>query len=230
MSKILIADDVPMMRELLTTIMELAGHEVFEAKNGHDILRKLDSEGPFDLMLVDIEMPGLDGIGAVRKLNEYDPTHATKVCFISGSRDKSTVLEALKQGGDDYIVKPIDRTILLNKVERLIGGEKQNLATLKANIPASLVNAPFQIPFTIVEISEEHFILNSPIPVSENSMIDLISERLDQITGTDLFFSCKILSCKGEAPHYTIHCEFVGFHETDREKVRRLVIKGAPLV
>ena len=230
MSKILVADDVPMMRDLLSAIMQSIGHDVLEAQNGIEVVDRLEDGDVFDLILIDIEMPGLDGISVVKKMKEFDPEGQTRICFVSGSRDKSVVMDALSHGGHDYIVKPVDKMILVNKVEKLIGGRKVKLATVAASLGATIVGAPFEIPLTIREVSEEHFIIESGIPLVKNTMIELSSEEFSTIVGSTESVPCQVTSVVKDGTNYNAHCEFVGIHESLRERIRSIVVKGLPLV
>ncbi|HEY9060996.1 MAG TPA: response regulator [Pseudobacteroides sp.] len=102
--KVLIADDVLFMRRLLSNQLAKYGYEVIEAENGEDAVLKCIREQP-DLVFMDVVMPKMDGITATRLIkNEI----SGKIIICSVISDKNKVLEAIKAGASDYIVKPVN--------------------------------------------------------------------------------------------------------------------------
>jgi DNA-binding NtrC family response regulator len=112
--KVLIVDDVLENLELLTSILESHGIEVLAAPSGEVALR-VASQVELDLMLLDVLMPGLDGLSVCRKLRESGRS-ASPVIFISAKEDTATLVEAFAAGGVDYITKPIQRDEVLARV------------------------------------------------------------------------------------------------------------------
>ncbi len=104
MSKIMIVDDAAFMRATLKDILEKAGHEVvYEAKNGKDAIKNYKRIQP-DIVTMDITMPEMDGLNALKKILEIDPD--AKVIMITAVGVQTNVLEAVKMGAKDFIVKP----------------------------------------------------------------------------------------------------------------------------
>ncbi|HXE89876.1 MAG TPA: response regulator [Terriglobales bacterium] len=118
MKRILLAEDNPMNRELIRDVLEALGCEVIEAENGEAALRKL-RELPPDLVLLDVQMPGLDGyavLGQVRadaRLSHL-PVIALTAFAMRGDRERM-----LAAGFDAYLSKPIDFDQLRAEIERL---------------------------------------------------------------------------------------------------------------
>ncbi|MBD3381385.1 MAG: response regulator [candidate division Zixibacteria bacterium] len=105
MATIMIVDDSMMMRRNLKKILVQAGHEVIcEASNGNEALAAFKRHQP-DLITMDINMPIMDGIEAVKKIREVNPNAA--IVMISAHNEQSRVYEAIKSGAKNYIVKPI---------------------------------------------------------------------------------------------------------------------------
>lgn len=109
MAKILIIDDERSIRNTLKEILEYEKHEVKDAADGLEGLRIAESE-KFDLILCDIKMPKMDGMGVLSKLMDSNPD--TPVVMISGHGTIETAVEAIKMGAYDFISKPLD----LNRV------------------------------------------------------------------------------------------------------------------
>ncbi len=118
MSRILIADDSMFMRLCLKDILVKAGHEVVgEASDGVEAVKLYESLSP-DIMTMDITMPGLSGIEALKKIIAFDKDAAV-IMFTSISKPESAA-EALKNGAKYYITKPFDDEKVLNAINAVI--------------------------------------------------------------------------------------------------------------
>ena len=106
MLKVMIVDDSRIFRKMLKAAFVETGHEVIgEAGNGEEILELLRSCTP-DLVTLDITMPVMDGLEALKKLKELSPQQ--KVIMVSAAGQKAKVIESLKYGASDFIQKPFD--------------------------------------------------------------------------------------------------------------------------
>lgn len=103
--RILIVDDDPGIRMLISRLVVKAGHDALEASNGVEALRSLDRE-PVQMVVSDIEMPGLDGIALTRRIRERQWPHYIYIVLIS-VMDRDYVEEILAAGADDFICKPL---------------------------------------------------------------------------------------------------------------------------
>lgn len=100
--KILIADDEPDTLDLCSKVLERAGHEVFTANNGVEAIRMI-RETPFDLLLLDIRMPGKNGLEVL----DVATTIGQDTIMITAYSSVETAVEAMKKGAKDYVVKPL---------------------------------------------------------------------------------------------------------------------------
>ncbi|MDR3708553.1 MAG: response regulator [Capsulimonadaceae bacterium] len=117
--KILISDDAMFMRTMLRKILETNGYEVCgEATNGQEAVDKYIEHSP-DLVLMDITMPVLDGISAVKAIKAKDPNCKIIMCTAMGQ--KEMVFEAIRSGAKDFIVKPFQAPRVLQSVEKILG-------------------------------------------------------------------------------------------------------------
>ena len=130
---VLVVDDEALYRELLTTRLGRGGHTVIEAADGEAALR-CAQEAAMDLALVDIRMPGIDGIEVLRRLKLLDPQ--IEVVILTGHGDVDTAISAMKAGAFDYLSKPYKLTELDLVVERAI--EKRTLARRCAALSAEV--------------------------------------------------------------------------------------------
>jgi DNA-binding NtrC family response regulator len=113
--KVLLVDDVPANLAVLTSALEPQGYEIFAAPNGTSALSVAVKAKP-DLILLDIMMPGLDGLETCRRLKQNAATRDIPVIFITARNETENVVEGFRAGGVDYVVKPFQAEEVLNRV------------------------------------------------------------------------------------------------------------------
>jgi two-component system chemotaxis response regulator CheY len=119
MARMLVVDDAAFMRKVLSDALVSAGHEVVgEAADGNQALARYQELSP-DLTTLDITMPDKDGIATLRELIALDPDARVIICSALGQEAK--VLEAIKLGAKDFVVKPFDADRLLGAVAKALG-------------------------------------------------------------------------------------------------------------
>jgi len=116
--KILIADDEPDILEILQFNLQQEGYDVTTAKSGDDAIEKAKKTEP-DLIILDIMMPGKNGMETCRQLRTMPAFQQTLIVFLTAMSDESTEIRGLETGADDYITKPISPKVLLSKVNAL---------------------------------------------------------------------------------------------------------------
>jgi two-component system chemotaxis response regulator CheY len=116
MKKILVVDDAVFMRTVLKNILVGEGYEIVEAGNGIEAIEEFKEHNP-DLITMDITMPEMDGIVALKEILKIDAN--AKVCMVSAMGQESIILESVKSGAKDFIVKPFNPADVLDKVKRL---------------------------------------------------------------------------------------------------------------
>lgn len=116
---ILICDDAAFMRMMLKDILVKEGYEVVgEAVNGADGVEKYNSLKP-DLVTMDITMPEMDGIAALKAIKSNDP--GAKVIMCSAMGQQAMVVEAIQSGAKDFIVKPFQKERVIEAIKKAIG-------------------------------------------------------------------------------------------------------------
>lgn len=114
--RILLVDDAVFMRMKLKDILEKNGYEVVaEAQNGLEAIEKYKSEKP-DLVTMDITMPEMDGVTALRAIKALDPK--AKVIMCSAMGQQSMVMDAIQAGAIDFIVKPFDNDRVIESINK----------------------------------------------------------------------------------------------------------------
>ena len=119
MAKILIVDDAAFMRMMIKDILTKNGYEIAaEAENGQKAVEKYAETKP-DLVLMDITMPEMDGIQALKKIKELDGGANVIMCSAMGQQ--AMVIEAIQSGAKDFIVKPFQADRVLEAVKKVVG-------------------------------------------------------------------------------------------------------------
>lgn len=118
MTKILVVDDAEFLRVRISKMLVGDGYEVIEAENGLLALNAYKSQKP-DVVLMDITMPEMDGLTALREILSVDS--AAKVIMLTALGQESVVLEAIKSGAKDFIVKPFERDRVVGALQKLVG-------------------------------------------------------------------------------------------------------------
>jgi two-component system chemotaxis response regulator CheY len=119
MAKVLIVDDAAFMRMMIKDILEKNGFEVIgEASNGIKAVELYKVEKP-DVVTMDITMPDMDGIEAVKAIKAFDP--AAKIIMCSAMGQQSMVMDAIRAGAKDFIVKPFQADRVLEAIKKVIG-------------------------------------------------------------------------------------------------------------
>ncbi len=116
-AKILVVDDEPTMRESLDEILRLEGYDVVSVESG-DLAVKTLQEVTFDLILLDLKMPGMDGGEVMRLASKIAPD--TKIILLTGHGSMESAIDALRHSAHDYLIKPVPTHELLKSVRRAI--------------------------------------------------------------------------------------------------------------
>jgi two-component system chemotaxis response regulator CheY len=123
MKRILLVDDAATVRMYHRDILESAGYTVEEAWNGIEALEKA-LQSPFDLYLVDVNMPKLDGYGFLRELRQQEGAQMPAI-IVSTEAEARDEFEAYRAGANGYLIKPVSPSQLLTHVRLMLGEQSQ---------------------------------------------------------------------------------------------------------
>ncbi len=118
--KVLVVDDFPTMRRIVKNLLKQLGFEnIDEAENGEDALRKLKS-GDYKLVVSDWNMPVMEGIDLLKNIRNDPQLKDIAFLMVTAEAEKEKVIEAIKAGVDNYIVKPFTGEVLKEKLEKIV--------------------------------------------------------------------------------------------------------------
>ncbi len=184
--KILIADDEPDILEIIQFNLKAEGYEVFTAKNGDEAIEQAKKQQP-DLIILDIMMPGKNGMEVCNILRMQPAFKETLIVFLSAISDEGTEICGLETGADDYLTKPIRPKILISKVNAFFrrlnkeGNDLLQLGDLKIDREKYLINYQGN---DIVLARKEFELL--ALLASKPGKVFLRNEILNQVWGTEV--------------------------------------------
>lgn len=174
MAKILVAEDEEVINQLIVKNLVMVGHVAHSAYNGIDALR-MANEGEYDMMLLDVMMPGMDGFGVKKRLEKDVP-----IIYVTAKQSLTDQLTGLSLGADDYITKPFDTLILLARVENVLRRTKKNTSIFKVgNCEIDLTKRCATIDGHIVDLTLQEFnllevlVLNRNLALSREKLLEL---------------------------------------------------------
>ncbi len=121
--KILLVEDNPVNRRLAEFLLRSQGYQVRAATNAQEAFDNIKNERP-DLILMDVQLPGMDGLEATKKLKEEQTTRDIPVVAVTSYAMKGDRKKALAAGCSGYITKPIDKDTFVQEVATVLGGSK----------------------------------------------------------------------------------------------------------
>jgi two-component system chemotaxis response regulator CheY len=116
-AKVLVVDDAAFMRVRAAKVLMDNGHEVQQAENGLEAVRMYTEWRP-DAVLMDITMPEMDGLEALKEIRKIDPS--AKIAMVTAMGQQAIVMEALKAGAKDFVLKPFQPDRVLGALQKLL--------------------------------------------------------------------------------------------------------------
>lgn len=147
---VLVADDIPANRKMLQRLLSIRGYSVIEASGGIEAVELFDEKSP-DVVLMDINMPDMDGHEATARIKQSAGDHYVPVIFVTALSSKEALRDALASGGDDFISKPVDMDVLESKMGAHLRIRDMNKQIQEKNAQLIKYNA---------ELQREHEIVN----------------------------------------------------------------------
>ena len=184
--KILIADDEPDILEILSFNLKGEGYEVFTAKNGDEAIDKAKAFKP-DLIILDMMMPGKNGLEVCNILRTQSAFAGTLIVFLTAINDENTEIKSLENGADDYLTKPISPKVLLSKVSSLLRRIKTEGPSIVTVGNFEIDRERFIVTFKGTEIilARKEFELVALL-ASKPGKVFLRNEILNRIWGTEV--------------------------------------------
>ncbi|MBK7127989.1 MAG: response regulator transcription factor [Crocinitomicaceae bacterium] len=180
---ILIIDDEPDIRTLIRYNLEKEGYTVHDAKSGEEGLLLAKAHQP-DLILLDVMMPGMDGMETCEKLKAVPELSTTMICFLTARGEDYSQIAGLEAGADDYITKPIKPKLLTSRISALLrrSAKTSSKSADEKNIPQG------------IEIDKEKYLVikdGKPmsLPRKEFELLALLMSKPEKVFLRDVIMS-----------------------------------------
>ena len=147
MSKILVVEDDAAVRDVVEHTLEREGMEVTAVADGEEALERINGPEPFDLVLLDVMLPGIDGVSACYEIRKGDrPSADTPIIMLTARDDETSVVVGLEVGADDYVTKPFAPRELVSRVRAQLRRRRLDSA------PAPEAQEKLQFPGLTVDL------------------------------------------------------------------------------
>ncbi|MBM3452474.1 MAG: response regulator transcription factor [Bacteroidetes bacterium] len=169
MPVILVVDDEEDIRQILSYNLKKEGYHVIEASQGDEALYQINRKKP-DLILLDVMMPGMDGIEVCEVLKSNPDNSSILICFLTSRSEDYSQIAGLDAGADDYITKPIKPKVLISRVNALLRRREDSVVEMKLTRG--------------IEINREKYIVEKDgnkirLPRKEFELLALLASRPD---------------------------------------------------
>lgn len=218
----MIVDDDPMILKYCDAILSAQGHEVITCTNGDNALDILQTHN-LSLLIVDVVMPMMNGFELLKRVKMMRHIDAP-VLMLTGRRSPKDVQTALELGALDYIIKPVDKDVLLSKLNFALGKHappvEVKFATGIANFETEII-----LPSRIMNVSEMGMMVQTSTYIDRNLRLKLATALFEEIgmqcpplrTGI-----CRPISADAVF-RYEVFVSFIGLDEPAMQKIRRWI-------
>lgn len=229
---VIVADDVEDARNYIKKILDNIGLNVILCSNGKELMGIVTAENArFDLILLDLSMPEMNGLEVLQALQDIKKKKSFKVCILSGHNDPKVITRASELHADDFLTKPFDKAIFLNRVRNLLGMGRTELAQfayVQAKFPAAILKLPIMATFNIVGFTEEGITMESAVNIKPETILTIASKSFCEAVGVEQEFNIRILKkINHEGNKYTLSAAFVGMTEAVANKIRTVAVRNA---
>jgi len=228
----MIVDDVPQMRELIGAVIDQAGGSYTEADSVAAMLKNLQDGQIPDAILLDINLPEGSGLRSVSKIRAVPNTERIKICCISGEREKIMVTSAIVAGAVDYIMKPIDPTMLARKLNTLFSSTSDDTTKFHELAVNLWANFPGQLALSrgvVTAVSELDLTIRLDNEVKPGALLCATIPTYAKEIGYEGAFHLRTISCRKQGPHFMTRCAWIGISEATAMLMRRAIMSGRNL-
>ncbi|MBN1178841.1 MAG: response regulator transcription factor [Anaerolineae bacterium] len=196
-ARVLVVDDEVTARVTLAEVLRLEGYHVEMAENGAQAIDVLESQPPFDLMVLDLKMPGMDGLQLTEVVQETSP--GTVIILLTAFGTLETAIQAIRRGAHDYLLKPCPIPQILESVregltKRQRDQHRQDLVQQLEKMMGELVAVERGEATVLPLSSQEHVLTVQDVELNRDRHVVSIAGRAIDLTPTEF----KLLACMME--------------------------------
>jgi len=172
---ILVVDDDPTVRMAVTNLLRSKGFGTLKASNGQECLVVTQEKKP-DLLLLDINMPQMDGVEACRQLKENAETSGIPVIFMTSLGNDADRVKGFEVGGEDYVIKPVNYQELLARMKRFMDKDDT-----PAQVPTELISSIRSCGELVEELASA-----TELPEQLSDLVDRLKQELEVARGISI--------------------------------------------
>ena len=230
-TRILTVEDSDNIRRMIAYNLERAGYEVLQAANGKDAVRILQKMVP-DLIVLDVRMPEMNGFQLLELMRKYPKAAAIPVIMLSALSQPENIDRALSLGVVDYIVKPLDPTVLTAKVRDALAQKASEQTAWMGpdrrqfgRVRIESIDLLPQPGGRVVDIGEGGLAWRTKVPPEEQDILVIEAHELFEKIGIDeQTLRARIVDARREGLGYhRVSAAFIGLSATSRGAIRRFV-------
>ncbi|MEE2670160.1 MAG: response regulator [Bdellovibrionota bacterium] len=231
--KVLVVDDNLQLRLITEMTLKKMGMEVETAVNGKEALGKLHADEEIGFILLDIMMPELDGIGFLEQARELLTERDIDVCMLTALGQMDKVKKCLKEGAADYLVKPVDKELLADKLRIYVDGSDQTgFREVKMDCSGKILLPSGAIDIKLKSIYENGISFTTvgkelPTPMRMFIECDELSKLLGQ--KTVLIVNTFDMASTGR-DEMTFKSTFIAMDDALAQALRRIIINNEDLI
>jgi CheY-like chemotaxis protein len=226
MEKILIVDDVAHLRLLVRKYLERAGFSVMEAVNGEEAMQAVGRYAEIKLIFLDMMMPVMNGLEFLKWAGPVKKDFGISICALTAKYSLPEIKECLRQGADDYLVKPVDEMMLVNKANILLAKKDlQHFNMSKVSMEGWLETSAGKIPVEIHRVSESSVVFTSEVQLPLGARVFVNSEDMQEVLGIVSPFLLRIYQVERQAEQYLNVGTFIGLKDSDYKSIRSVTTR-----
>lgn len=220
--RILVVDDEPAILKLVARILDGAGYQAETAPDAKSALARIASE-PFDALVTDAMMPEMSGYELVRTLRQDPRLSRFPIVMLTRKRDRGEVREAVLAGVTDYVMKPVDDQLLLEKIRLSVQRRSSSEHIHSLSLHGETSEAALRIPARVTELGESGLSLSAPVPLT-SPVPTHFAGRIFEDLGISPALRLASSHQNPDAPtlnRFTIRLTLSGLSDTELARLRR---------
>lgn len=222
-SKVLVIDDEVAILRLLKTLLGRANYEVTTAESAREALKLLE-ERSFDCILTDAVMPQLSGYDFVKEVRSQPRHRELPILMLTCKRNRQDVKRAVEVGVTDYILKPIDENLLLEKLESSLKKGGAAIAAYEQSDQFFEAEAEISVGCHVVSLTERGLTVQLPFEITQDLPFHLRSRIFQEIGISEP--QLKLESCEQSEEGWEARLALVNVAESDLQKIRAWLERG----
>lgn len=222
--KFLMVDDDPDILKLVSVLLTAAGYEVDCCETAIDAIQAL-SNLTYDILITDATMPAHSGFDLIRSAKKKTELEYLSIAMLTGRSEKRDIEQALELGVQDYIVKPIDPELFMEKITKLVDRHKVK----KLQKPSVIkYNSEMSVPIKLLKITDLGLSIESPYPLVKGTIVKIDIDALKEAGLNQNRFKAIFNSKPQSSGRVIVELLLLEISETEQKILEQVAKKWSP--